>query len=133
MGEPGLAPHATGDRPARPIANQSEMTVNAIHSPPRREPDPRLPAPPSAPPGGRAIGLRRAALFIVVTASAALLAWKLGVFELRDRDKLVAAITAARQLRFLIPVFVVAYAAAVTFALPAASISLWVTIPSKTK
>ena len=81
-------------------------------------------APPSSASGNRARALRRVALFAVVTAAAALLAWKLGVFELRDRDKLIGAINAARRLRFLVPVFVVAYAAAVTFALPAAPLTL---------
>ncbi|NUO39919.1 MAG: TVP38/TMEM64 family protein [Gemmatimonadaceae bacterium] len=59
-----------------------------------------------------------------MTAAAALLAWKLGVFELRDRHKLIASITAARRLRYLVPVFVVVYVSAVTFALPAAPLTL---------
>jgi uncharacterized membrane protein YdjX (TVP38/TMEM64 family) len=73
---------------------------------------------------GRGTALRRAALFVLVLAAAALLAWKLGAFELRDRQTLLAAIHKIRGHRLLIPTFIAAYAIAVTFGLPASPFTL---------
>ncbi|NUO62358.1 MAG: TVP38/TMEM64 family protein [Gemmatimonadaceae bacterium] len=66
----------------------------------------------------------RATAFVVLVAGVALLAWKLGLFELRDRDALLAAIGRVRGLSLLVPGFVLLYAGAVTFGLPASPLTL---------
>ena len=57
-------------------------------------------------------------------ASAALAAWRIGLFELTDRAALVAVVHRARSVRYLAPLFVAAYATAVTFGLPATAFTL---------
>ncbi len=61
---------------------------------------------------------------MLVLAAAALLAWKLGVFELRDRRTLLATIRHVRSYRLLVPIFVAAYVVAITFGLPASPFTL---------
>lgn len=63
-------------------------------------------------------------LFALVVGVAALIAWKLGLFALGDRAALLAAIHRARATPLLVPAFIAAYAAAVTFGLPASAFTL---------
>lgn len=72
----------------------------------------------------RAAGARRLVLFVLALAAAGLIAWKVGLFDLSDRATMVVAVERARTMPFLIPAFVVAYAIAVTFALPASAFTL---------
>lgn len=76
----------------------------------------------------RAPSRRRAfiklALFALVLGAAALIAWKLGFFALGDRAALLATIQRVRAAPILVPAFIVAYAAAVTFGLPASAFTL---------
>lgn len=90
----------------------------------RSSPHPRTATPSASSRQDRGRALRRGALFVFLIAAAALLAWKLGLFELRDRAALVAAIRRARTFPLLVPAFVAAYAAAVTFGLPASPFTL---------
>ncbi len=61
---------------------------------------------------------------MLVLTAAALLAWKLGAFELLDRRTLLATIREVRSHRLLVPTFVAAYVVAVTFGLPASPFTL---------
>jgi uncharacterized membrane protein YdjX (TVP38/TMEM64 family) len=47
-----------------------------------------------------------------------LLAWRLGYFELANRDSLLSAITSARQMRWAAPTLALVFVAAVAFNLP---------------
>lgn len=67
---------------------------------------------------------RRAGLFVILLAVAALVAWKLGAFHLADRESLVAAVHRVRGFPLLGPGFIAAYAVAVTFGLPASPLTL---------
>ncbi|MBA3585926.1 MAG: TVP38/TMEM64 family protein [Gemmatimonadetes bacterium] len=99
----------------RPVPDDSALRT-AQH-PPRSDPPPQ-----SGPNRVRALG--RAALFLLVLVAAALLAWKLGAFELRDRGTLLATIREVQSHRLLVPAFVAAYVVAVTFGLPASPLTL---------
>lgn len=77
---------------------------------------------PGAPCRGRAV--MRVALLVLVLALAAGVAWKSGAYRLTDRATLAAAVERVRGAPLLVPSFVVAYAVAVTFALPAAPLTL---------
>ena len=79
---------------------------------------------PASPPASRRVALRRLAFFALVVGVAALIAWKLGLFALADRATLLATIHRVRQAPLLIPVFIAAYVAAVTFGLPASAFTL---------
>lgn len=82
------------------------------------------PAPGAIPPSSRRTALRRLGLFLLVIAIASVGAWRFGLFELTDRETLATALERARSLRFLPPIFVAAYAVAVTFGLPATAFTL---------
>ena len=77
-----------------------------------------------APRPSRARALVRVAILVALLLGVALLAWKLGLFHLRDRAALATAIERVRGLPFLVPGFVLAYALAVTFGLPASPFTL---------
>ena len=62
-------------------------------------------------------------LALLLTA-AALVAWKLGFFALRDPRQLAAAIRRARETRGIVPLFVATYALIATFGLPALPLTL---------
>lgn len=78
----------------------------------------------AGPPASRGAAIRRVAVFVLVLAVAAVVAWKLGVFGLRDRHTLLATIREVRTHRLLVPAFIAAYAVAVTFGLPASPFTL---------
>ena len=80
---------------------------------------PRSPRPPS-----RRGAVGRLLLLAIVIAIVALVAWRLGLFQLRDRERLLAVVDELRGARLLAPAFVLAYAAAVTFGLPASAFTL---------
>lgn len=69
-------------------------------------------------------GVARLALFVLILAVAVLVGWKLGLFELRDRKALLGLVRRVRGVPLLAPAFVAAYAAAVTFGLPASLFTL---------
>ena len=75
-------------------------------------------------PRSKAAGLRRLGLFLLVVAIASLVAWRLGVFELTNRETLAAALVKARSVPYPPLLFVAAYAVAVTFGLPATAFTL---------
>ena len=66
----------------------------------------------------------RLALFALILGAAFLLAWQLGLFRLRDAAELATAIRQAREQRFVIPLFVLIYAAAATVGLPGTVLTL---------
>ncbi len=66
----------------------------------------------------------KAATLALLLAAAALIAWRLGFFTLRDPQRLAAAIRKARQIRWIMPLFVAAYALVTTFGLPAFPLTL---------
>lgn len=57
-------------------------------------------------------------------AAGALLAWRIGVLDLRDRGTLLAAIARVRRLPLLSLAFIASYAVAVTFGIPASPFTL---------
>lgn len=89
---------------------------------PREAPTP--PRAASRDSSDRRRAFRRAGLFVLLLAAAALVAWKLGAFGLSDRKTLVVAIQRVRDYPLLVPAFLAAYALAVTFGLPAAPLTL---------
>ena len=66
----------------------------------------------------------KAATLALLLAAAALIAWRLGFFTLRDPQRLAAAIRKAREIRWIMPLFVGAYALVTTFGLPAFPLTL---------
>lgn len=66
----------------------------------------------------------KAATLALLLAAAALIAWRLGFFTLRDPQRLAAAIRKAREIRWIMPLFVAAYALVTTFGLPAFPLTL---------
>lgn len=68
--------------------------------------------------------LVRVAVFAALIAAAVLVAWRLGLFELRDPARLAAAVRHARDVRAIAPLFVVVYAIVATFGLPATPFTL---------
>lgn len=66
----------------------------------------------------------RGAVFVLLIAVAAGIAWRLGFFQLRDPARLASAIQRARMHRGVIPLFVGAYALIATFGLPATPLTL---------
>ena len=60
----------------------------------------------------------------LLLATAALVAWKLGFFALRDPRALAAAIRRAREVPGIVPLFVATYALVATFGLPALPLTL---------
>ncbi|MFN2398155.1 MAG: TVP38/TMEM64 family protein [Gemmatimonadaceae bacterium] len=87
---------------------------------------PALASTPDAlkPPPKRGAALRRLGVFLLVVAVAVAVAWHFGLFELTNRDALAAAIEKVRRVRYLPLLFVLAYAIAVTFGLPATAFTL---------
>ena len=77
-----------------------------------------------ASPRSRGAGLRRLGLFLLVVAIASVAAWRFGLFELTNRETLAAALEKARSVPYLPLFFVVSYAVAVTFGLPATAFTL---------
>ena len=100
------------DHPRAPRAVRSTPPLSATSV--------AIPAPRTS--RGRA--LVRVAVLVALLLGVALLAWKLGLFRLRDRAALAAAIQRVHGLPFLVPGFVLAYALAVTFGLPASPLTL---------
>lgn len=66
----------------------------------------------------------KAVVLALVIAAASLIAWRLGFFTLRDPQRLAAAIRNAREIRWIVPLFVGAYALVATFGLPAFPLTL---------
>lgn len=66
----------------------------------------------------------RLAVLLVLIAGAVFLAWRLGVFDLRDPHQLAAAVRRARGVSGIAPLFVVVYAVVATFGLPATPFTL---------
>ncbi len=66
----------------------------------------------------------KAATLALLLAAAALIAWRLGFFTLRDPQRLAAAIRKAREIRWIMPLFVAVYALVTTFGLPAFPLTL---------
>lgn len=64
----------------------------------------------------------RLAVFVLVVAVATAVLWRSGL--LHDRQRLLALIARARAMPLLIPLFLLAYTAAVAFALPASVLTL---------
>ncbi len=68
--------------------------------------------------------LVRLAILLAIVAAAVVLAWRLGVFDLRDPHQLAAAVRRARGVSGIAPLFVVVYAVVATFGLPATPFTL---------
>lgn len=68
--------------------------------------------------------LLRLLLLALVIGGAAFVAWHLGLFELREPERLAAAIRRAREVTGIVPLFVVIYAVVATFGLPATPLTL---------
>ena len=66
----------------------------------------------------------RVVLLVLVLAAAALLAWRLGLFDLRDPRRLADAVRRARGVSAIAPIFVAVYAVVATFGLPATPLTL---------
>ena len=85
-------------------------------------------APPAghagARPRDRRSSVLRVALLVLVLAAAALLAWQLGLFDLRDPRRLAEAVRHARRVPAIAPIFVAVYAVVATFGLPATPLTL---------
>lgn len=60
----------------------------------------------------------------LLLATAALVAWKLGFFALRDPRQLAVAIRRAREIQGIVPLFVAVYALVAAFGLPALPLTL---------
>ena len=73
--------------------------------------------------GGRA-ALLRLAVLVALVGAAALVAWRLGLFELRDPQRLAAAVRRVRTMPAAAPLFVAVYAAVAAFGLPATPLTL---------
>ena len=63
-------------------------------------------------------GVFKLAVFVAIVGAAALIAWRFGFFDLAHPAALARAVRAARRQPFIVPLFVAAYAIAVTFGLP---------------
>ena len=68
--------------------------------------------------------LVRVAILTALIVVAALVAWRMGLFELRDPARLAAAVRRAREVRAIAPLFVLLYAIVATFGLPATPFTL---------
>ena len=66
----------------------------------------------------------RAVLLLVLIAAAGFAAWRLGVLDLRDPQRLAAAVRRARGVRAIGPLFVAVYAVVAAFGLPATPFTL---------
>lgn len=66
----------------------------------------------------------RLVLLIALLCGAALGAWRLGLFELRDPQRLASAVRRVREVPFVGPLFVAAYGAVASFGLPATPLTL---------
>ena len=92
----------------RPVRKEPRtLTVEEERGEPRRD---------EAPPVG--VPWVRIAIFALVLAGAALLAWRLGLFKLRHPAVLAAAVERARDTAWIGPIFVAVYAGAGSMALP---------------
>ncbi len=76
------------------------------------------------PSGSRRATLVRVAVLTALIAAAVLVAWRLGLFGLRDPARLAAAVRRARGVRAIMPLFVAVYAIVATFGLPATPFTL---------
>jgi uncharacterized membrane protein YdjX (TVP38/TMEM64 family) len=74
--------------------------------------------------GSRRVAVLRVALLVALLTAAALVAWRLGLFELRDPQRLAAAVRRAHQVRAIVPLFVLAYAVVAAVGLPATPLTL---------
>ncbi|MEO7713153.1 MAG: TVP38/TMEM64 family protein [Gemmatimonadaceae bacterium] len=68
--------------------------------------------------------LVRVGIMIALFVTAVLVAWRFGLFELRDPERLAAAVRRARGVTAIAPLFVAAYAIVATFGLPATPFTL---------
>ena len=68
--------------------------------------------------------LLRLWILLAVIAAAGFVAWRFGLFDLRDPQHLAAAVRRARGVRAIAPLFVVVYAIVTTFGLPATPFTL---------
>lgn len=66
----------------------------------------------------------RLAVLAALVGAAALVAWRLGFFELRDPRRLVGAVRRVRTVRAVAPLFVLVYAGVAAFGLPATPLTL---------
>lgn len=79
---------------------------------------------PSGPAAPRRRALIRLIVFLAIIAVVVVVAWRLGVLDLSDRATLLRAIARVREMPWLIPAFIIAYAVAITFGLPASAFTL---------
>lgn len=75
-------------------------------------------------PRARGVALRKLGLLLLMVAIAGVVAWRLGLFELTNREVLAATTEKVRSVRYLPLLFVAAYAIATTFGLPATPFTL---------
>jgi uncharacterized membrane protein YdjX (TVP38/TMEM64 family) len=69
-------------------------------------------------------GLLKLLVFIAVIAAAALVAWRLGFFDLARPAQLAKTVRSLRGHTLIVPLFVLAYAVAATFGLPGSAFTL---------
>ncbi|MDQ3517042.1 MAG: DUF547 domain-containing protein [Gemmatimonadota bacterium] len=68
--------------------------------------------------------LLKLVILAAIIASAFFAAWKTGLYEYTDLSKAATAVRDLRDVRFIIPLFVLAYALAATFGLPGSILTL---------
>ena len=66
----------------------------------------------------------RVVIVATIVAAVLVVAWRYGLFAIRDRERLTAAISEVRGLRFLAPAFVMTYAVGAAAGVPATPLTL---------
>lgn len=72
----------------------------------------------------RTKAMMRATVVVAMIVVVLLVAWRQGLFALEDREKLAAAIERARDVPYLVPLFVIVYAVAAAAGVPVTPLTL---------